>query len=46
MLDWLGSPGVGEPQADRVSPQIGFHNHPQGLVVRPVRRGIGKSEVD
>src|SRR5207245_4785911 len=44
--NWLGSPGIGKAQADCVAPQIGFYNHPQRLVVRPLGSGIGKGEVN
>src|SRR5260221_6433155 len=42
----LGSPGIGKAQTDCVTPQIGFYNQAQRLVVRPVRSGIGKGEVN
>ena len=44
--NWLGSPGIRKAQTDRVAPQIGFYNHAQRLVVRPVRSGIGKGKVN
>src|SRR5258708_33402434 len=42
----LGPPSIGEAQADSVPPQIGFYNHAQRLIVRPVRSWIGESEVN
>jgi hypothetical protein len=42
----LGPPSIGEAQADSVPPQIGFYNHAQRLIVRPVRIGIGEGEVN